>query len=267
MVKMYFLISALLVAFTLSASDSNKLSIIMLNNATRIEQKTSLPQSFLEKKYMIEANHVYVKKGALFTAKLRGAVILAPVAKKEFEQALKNTKLLYLGQYSSLSSIFKKPWFLEQINQFLSEGGCVFFDYLSLKNGFQAFFEKVNLVRPSDYKPGYYNASITEKYRDDPLFTVPNKISGKIKAYGNWNVDVHKAEAPLCDFTDPERAAMIIYKNVSGKGMIICNQCPGIFRKPSPLIENLLSFILKVNLKKNKARLEEESGGPGEPAR
>lgn len=256
--------SLFMITFALLASDGKKRSIIILNNAKRIENKKSLPKSFIENEYLIKENYYYLKEGTLFKIKPKSSIELEPVTKEEFKEALGNTKLLYLNQYSNLSVIFKKPWFFEQIITFLNKGGCIFFDYLSLQNEFQDFFKKVNLGFPSDFKPGYYNVTISEKYRNDPLFTEPNKISCKVKAYGSWNTNIPKAEILLCDFAAPERAALILYKNVSGKGLIICNQYPGLFRKPSPLTENMLSFIYEVNLKKEKERLEEESGGPGE---
>jgi len=176
-------------------------------------------------------------------------------------------KLLYVGQYSeSFLTITNNKILCEAVKNLLKKGGCIFFDFSSTSKSYDTFLNEVGVNNPAgSFSDGYYNSVILPENTGMKIFNIPNKISGTFKCYGWWETWTDKQIAALRDFAKPEnRAAMIIQENVLGKGRIIFNQYPEIFRNPIPLTENILSYIYGIDLKEYKKSKILENGGPGE---
>lgn len=176
-------------------------------------------------------------------------------------------KLLYVGQYSeSFLTITGNKILSEAVKNFLKNGGCIFFDFSSTSKYYDTFLNEVGVNNPAgSFSDGYYNSVIFPENTGMKIFNIPHKISGTFRCYGWWGKWTDEQIVPLRDFANQEkRAAMIIQENVLGKGRIIFNQYPDIFRKPTPLTENILSYVYGIDLKEYKKNKILENGGPGE---
>jgi len=169
---------------------------------------------------------------------------------KSFIDNLKKSKFLYIGQGSGGASwpLFKSEN-AEAVKEFLKNGGVLFFDYNASASP-DSFLNSISVKKPLYGTPGYCTPAIYFKDREHILVNKPNKISDELKkgsAHGCWGKWSDKQAALFRNLCYLEvSAAMIVQKNVLGKGTIIFNQIFTIFRnlkgEHGKLVENILTY-------------------------
>jgi len=191
-----------------------------------------------------------------------------------FVENLRRSKLLYIGQYCGDQSreIFANAEYRNAVEEFLSAGGTLFLDYVAVRPTLTPHLESWGVVNPwptwSDYRERGTGAW-TVKVAGDALrlTTWPNRIAGEREAQ-NWYGAVGAGqEAVFVGVTDPQRIGMLVQRNVKGKGTVVFNQLPAVFRKTRHdrrLLENVLSSAFDRDIREYRKQRLLDEGGPGE---
>lgn len=198
----------------------------------------------------------------------------------DFAADLESAQLLYFSQHIHDGSSVLLDKYPDAVRKFLARGGVIFFDYFSARSGvLTKFLKSAGVENPSgtysDLKTGECSVVIWKGCQDMPLFKTPHNFDPETKfdrGYGWWEKWSDKQFAPLRNAKEPGKmAVMIVQENVLGKGKIIFNHYPMIFRGPAgggnkKLLENTLSYIFGTDITKHKDKILTEQGGPGKPA-
>ena len=264
--------------FVSSGWAAAELNAVILNGfEAKGKELKNTPSFSLEEEYGIK-EHRYWPGDSCLEGKLKDSDITVEDWKKKhgniykplddsFLEALKKSKLLYIGQYAGddKSELFNNPRYAEGITNFLKNGGCIFFDYLSIGDG-NEFLSSLGFDSPGEFKEDYTSSSIWPGCKDMPLLNKPNSIpADPISCYGWWEKWSAKQLAPLRSMKNPEKAAtLILQEGVGGKGRIITNQNFKFFRNREPLTDNILSYVFDIDIKAYSQKLIKEKGGAGD---
>lgn len=273
---------------------SGRVEAIMFNGINFHSKSKSLifrnyPEAPLEKEYSIKCHRYWPDKKTIekLLAKSGNTSFVQWREKhpqyrsfldETFLKNLKNAKLLYIGQYNEYSQkIFDA--YPNEIKEFLSHGGVIFFDFLGgVYPELNKFLNAVNVKNPcsswktykQDFCSKIYQVELNPACKNLPILNQPWKIR-KTKSHGWWTNWSDKQIVPFQNSKYPGKSAgMIIQENVVGHGKIIFNSIPCIFRAPikggnKKFLQNTLSYIIGKNILDYKNEMLEEKGGPGKP--
>ena len=272
---------------------AEQLQAVICNGAQSRETSTEVflircPGVPIEKDYMIKCSYYWLDKENIDKdmRKAGKANYTLPVDYLSFndESFLKNletAKLLYFGQKGGVTPYYVLSKYSEECKKFLAGGGTIFIDFFGgYLPDLTPFLQSVGVFNPcntwDDYKtnfiPGDYTAKVTEKYQDSPILNTPWKIK-EAGAHGWWITWNDKQIIPFQNPLYPGKSAtMIIQENVMGKGKVIFNQLPFIFRGANEsgdqkLLENTLTYIFGEDILKYRDKMIESQGGPGSPVK
>jgi hypothetical protein len=165
---------------------------------------------------------------------------------------LKRSAMLYIGQYSDESPLFRDPAICEAIRGHLKRGGLVVFDYNTgtadgrFRPETQEFLKSVGVEPPADFRPGYGESRL-EKADAHVLLArpVPIGVQG-VGHYGWWEKWSSEQVVLARDQANPARATLILQENVLGKGAVLFNQLPLAFRTLQgpdfDLVHNIIAY-------------------------
>ncbi|OGV35583.1 MAG: hypothetical protein A2020_07220 [Lentisphaerae bacterium GWF2_45_14] len=193
-----------------------------------------------------------------------------------FVEALSKAKFLYIAQYSgeAMNPLAQKPEYAEAVRKFLKNGGTLFLDLFSVCSYATKLLDAGGIASPcvvqNDHK-GLYPVVPSGAAVKHPLLNFPHKIRGRQSAYGGYYSSAFPGQLPLfVKETSTEFPAVILQEKAFGKGRVIFCQVPAFFRNSTSdveagkMLENILSYVYDVDIRKEAARKLEESGGPGE---
>jgi hypothetical protein len=197
---------------------------------------------------------------------------------KSFIDALAKAKLLYVTQYSggAMTYIASKSEYVDAIKEFLKNGGTLFLDLFAVQPGSAKFFAECKIAYPwpthkeySKRNKGSYEA-LPNHALAHSLLNFPNKIKGRQKACDSYP-GIPASQAPIfIKENSSGLPAMLLKEKALGKGRIIFCQIPAFFRNPSSnpeagkMLENILSYVFNVDIRKEALRKMQDDGGPGE---
>lgn len=163
---------------------------------------------------------------------------------------LARARLLYVGQYCDESPLFTDPQLCEAIRALLQRGGAVFFDYgtgsdkMRFRPETVAFLKSVGVTPPDGFHPGY-GKSVFAEAKTHALLAAPAPIGGKETGhYGWWEICSPGQIALARDVSDKNKATLVLQEGVEGKGAVLFNQLPSVFRESSGVCFDLVRNVL-----------------------
>lgn len=167
-----------------------------------------------------------------------------------FGEALNRSSMLYIGQYSDESPLFRDPAIGDAIREHLKQGGLLVFDYNTgtrqdrYRPETQEFLKSVGVEPPGSFESGY-GQSRFDKPDTHTLLSQPMPIGGRgVGHYGWWEKWSPDQIALARDGTRPNRATLILQENVLGNGAVLFSQLPSAFRTSEGLNFDLVHNII-----------------------
>ncbi|MDD4871158.1 MAG: hypothetical protein PHR77_11420 [Kiritimatiellae bacterium] len=166
---------------------------------------------------------------------------------------LARSKMLYIGQYCDEGPLFADPQLCEAIRSLLQRGGLLFFDYNTgpderrFSPDTVTFLKSVGVNPPAEFYPGYGKSTFAET-NVNVMLSKPVKIGGKDTGHYGWWEHCSTGQVVLAhDKNAKNKATLILQEGVLGKGAVMFNQLPGVFRDSSgthfDLVKNILSHV------------------------
>lgn len=165
---------------------------------------------------------------------------------------LARSRMLYVGQYSDESPLFADANLCEAIRSLLKSGGVLFFDYNTGSHGVRfhsdtvAFLKSVGVAIPDEFRPGY-GKSVFADANVHAVLAKPVSVGG-IDAghYGWWEKWPAEQIVLAHDKEDKGKATLLMQQGVLGRGAVVFNQLPAVFRASSgscfDLVRNIVSY-------------------------
>ena len=167
-----------------------------------------------------------------------------------FGENLKRSRMLYVGQYSDESPLFRDPAICEAIREHLRQGGLLVFDYGTgtrddrYRPETLEFLKSVGVTPPGDFHTGYGRSQF-EKSDAHAVLSRPVSIGGKSVGHYGWWENVSPEQIVLArDQANADQATLILQENVLGAGAVLFNQLPAAFRTPDGLYFDLVHNII-----------------------
>jgi len=167
-----------------------------------------------------------------------------------FQENLKRSRTLYIGQYSDESPLFRDPAICEAIRGHLKQGGLLVFDYnTGTRDGrfrpeTREFLKSVGVEPPGDFHPGY-GKSVLEKPGTHAILSRPVAVGGRsVGHYGWWEKWSPEQVVLAHDQANTAQATLILQEDVLGEGAVLFNQVPSAFRTPHGLYFDLVHNII-----------------------
>lgn len=169
---------------------------------------------------------------------------------RSFPANLKRSCVLYVGQYSDASPLFRDPAIGEAIRGHFRRGGVLVFDYHTGTPGgrfrpeTEKFLKSVGAEPPGDFRTGYGESRL-EKPGVHAIVSRPLPVGGRSAGHYGWWQKWSPDQVVLArDRADPARATLILQEKVLGEGAVLFNQLPSVFRAPDGLAFDLVHNII-----------------------
>ena len=163
---------------------------------------------------------------------------------------LGRARLLYIGQYSDESPLFRDPGVCEAIRDHLRRGGMLVFDYHTgvRDDRFHPetldFLKSIGVEPPGDFHTGY-GSSRFEEADTHVLLSQPAAIGGKTLGHWGWWQKWSPGHTVLArDRNDATQATLILQEGVMGHGAVLFSQFPSVFREPGGLPFDLVHNVI-----------------------
>jgi hypothetical protein len=167
-----------------------------------------------------------------------------------FQENLKRSRMLYIGQYSDESPLFRDAAICDAIREHLKRGGLLVIDYnTGTRDGrfrpeTQEFLKSVGVEPPGDFHPGY-GKSVLEKPGTHAMLSRPVAVGGRsVGHYGWWEKWSPEQVVLAHGQANTAQATLILQENVLGEGAVLFNQLPSVFRTPHGLYFDLVHNII-----------------------
>lgn len=167
-----------------------------------------------------------------------------------FREDLERSALLYIGQYSDESPLFRDPGICEAIRGHLKGGGMVVFDYHTGARDDRfhpetiEFLKSIGVEPPGDFHTGY-GSSRFEEADAHVLLSRPAAIGGRTLGHWGWWQKWSADQTVLArDRNAPSQATLILQDGVLGEGTVLFSQLPSPFREPAGLPFDLVRNII-----------------------
>jgi len=166
---------------------------------------------------------------------------------------LARSRMLYIGQYCDEGPLFADTQLCEAIKALLQRGGLLFFDYHTgpderrFSPDTVTFLKSVGVIPPAEFHAGYGKSTFADA-NVNVMLSKPVKIGGKDAGHYGWWEHCSTGQIALAyDKEAKNKATLILQEGVLGKGAVMFNQLPGVFRDSGgihfDLVKNILSHV------------------------